>query len=351
MNIFENSSSIIFLGDDEYSHRFQSERLKFITTSFWQRKVSEFFLEMKQQVAAGDIKALTEFLRNERTSVLDTFKSKGCYFLWSKCYNIERDSINAGNFIRCLITISPNNEIDPNDLYDVFTYVCLTENIDRILTHVISLEKSQQTSSITNILLNQIVLDKGDIVINKVVDKVDESFDEEDEILTNLIFRDKLFCSNHSLHLIRNEIGNSIDLKDFNCVFDKKGRKKINPKIQGEWYYIEKAILESGIAKRFSVTDFLVQMFMWFPMAFDEDKTKTKPQRDELFRNIAKSISHEKSLWKINKKEEVKIEDMWARFSSLHLDKGKVEYVQSIAATLLFGLKKIKTDLEKENIK
>ena len=66
---------------------------------------------------------------------------------------------------------------------------------------------------------------------------------------------------------------------------------------------------------------------------------------------MGKSISHEKSLWRINKGEIVKIEDMWARFSRLHLDKKKVEYVQPIAYGLLVGLRKLRNEIEKEKVK
>lgn len=351
MELIENGSSIVLWREDDYGRKFQLEKLKFIDSSLWRKKLDGFFREMKQQVAVGDLEALKKFLRNERDNVLNTYKSKGCYYVWEKCFVLEKNMFDGGEFLKKINYISTDKETTESELNDTFTYICLTENIDRILAHVLALEKSQEPSrNIIQILSSRIVVNQGNIIINnKVEDVKSQRFSEDEEVLTNLIFSDKYFYENHRLHRLRNEIGKSIDLKDYNPIFGDPTRKRINPEIQSEWYYIIKAISESGIVKRHSVNDFLDQMYRWYPSAFEEFESLEKRKR--LFNRMGKSISHEKSLWRINSGEVVKIEDMWARFSKLHLDKKKVEYVQPIAYGLLVGLRKLRNELEKESVK
>ncbi|MBR3413420.1 MAG: hypothetical protein IKG81_12105 [Bacteroidales bacterium] len=350
MELIGNKSSLLLLGDDNYSRRFQSEKSKFIGSTKWKNRLDGFFREMKQQVAAGDLEALKKFLRDYRSDVLNTFKTKGCYYVWERCYVREKNVFDGGAFLRKLELIASDKEVDENELNDTFTYICLTENIDNILAYVLALEKSQKTpGNIIQVLSSHIAINQGIIIINQTNSNEEAKvFSEDEEVLSNLIFIDKYFYDNHRLHRLRNEIGRSIDLKDYNGVFGCLERKRINPEVQSEWYYISKAIIESGVAKRHSVSDFLDQMSRWYPTAFEG--TGTLKEKKKLFNRMGKSISHEKSLWQINKGEVVKIEDMWARFSRLHLDKKKVEYVQPIAYGLLLGLRKLKNEMERENV-
>ena len=351
MVLIDNKSSLVLLGDDDYSRRFLSEKMKFVNSSLWQTIIGVFLREMKQQVASGDLEELKLFLRNKRRSVLDEYKTKGCYYIWDRCFVKEKNLFDGGVFLKTLELMPGDKELMINELNDTFTYICLTENIDGLLTKVLALEKSQKTSgNNVHVESSQIIINRGSIVINKDNNSErSQSFSEDEEVLSNLIFSDKYFYDNHLLHRLRNEIGKSIDLKNYNNVFRAPERKKINPEIQSEWYYISKAIVESGVAKRHSMNDFLDQMYRWYPLAFE--KIESLEKRKQLFNRMGKSISHEKSLWRINKGEIVKIEDMWARFSRLHLDKKKVEYVQPIAYGLLVGLRKLRNEIEKEKVK
>lgn len=351
MVLIDNKSSLVLLGDDDYSRRFLSEKMKFVNSNLWQTIIGVFLREMKQQVASGDLEALKSFLRNKRRSVLDDYKTKGCYYIWDRCFVKEKNLFDGGIFLKTLELMPGDKELTINELNDTFTYICLTENIDGLLTKVLALENAQKTSGNNiHVQSNQFIINHGSIVINKDNNSEhSQSFSEDEDVLSNLIFSDKLFYDNHLLHRLWNEIGKSIDLKGYNDVFKAPERKKINPEIQSEWYYIIKAILESGITKKHSINDFLDQMYRWYPSSFE--KFESLEKKKKLFNRMGKSISHEKSLWRINKGEIVKIEDMWARFSKLHLDKKKVEYVQPIAYGLLVGLRKLRNELEKERVK
>ena len=350
MVLIDNKSSLVLLGDDDYGRRFLSEKMKFVSSGLWQTILGVFLREMKQQVASGDLEALKLFLRNKRRCVLDEYKTKGCYYIWDRCFVKEKNLFDGGVFLKTLELMPGDKELMINELNDTFSYICLTENIDWLLTKVLALENAQKTSGNNiHVQSSQIIINQGNIVINKDNSEHSQSFSEDEEVLSNLIFSDKYFYDNHLLHRLRDEIGKSIDLKNYNDVFRAPERKKINPEIQSEWYYISKAITESGITKRHSMNDFLDQMYRWYPLAFERIESLEK--RKELFNRMGKSISHEKSLWRINKGEIVKIEDMWARFSRLHLDKKKVEYVQPIAYGLLVGLRKLRNEIEKENVK
>lgn len=139
---------------------------------------------------------------------------------------------------------------------------------------------------------------------------------------------------------------------DYNNVFGELNRKRIDPGVQSEWYYILKAIEESGAAKkRFSVGDFVEQMLSWYPWIFKD--FETLEEKNEFVRRMEKSISHEKNLWKYGAgKEMTCIKDMWARWRSLQIDFAKVERVQPIVKALYDGLTNLKSEMEKEsNIK
>ena len=67
-------------------------------------------------------------------------------------------------------------------------------------------------------------------------------------------------------------------------------------------------------------------------------------------RNLAKSISHEKGLWKYGKSQEVtKLKDMWARCNRLGIDSTKVERMyNAVYVGLLLKLIKLKQEIEKQ---
>ena len=170
--------------------------------------------------------------------------------------------------------------------------------------------------------------------------------DEKDEtILSNQIFNGRLFDTNEKLLRLRRVIAHSIDMGDHNAMFGEPNPSTIDPEVQGEWYYIIKAIEESEVAKNFSVPSFIDQMKDWYPWLFSfEDIYAFK-------RKMGKSISHEKGIWKYGKAKEVtKLKDMWARYNQTNIDYAKVERMFNAAYKGLYvKLVSLKQEIAKEN--
>ena len=304
--------------------------------------------DIKQQVAEGDVEELKKLLRVKRKECLDTFSKAGCSFVWNKCFREDTEKFDGGLFLKKLEAISDDG-IDPKDLEDVLTYVCMTENIDRLLREVFTLE-NKNAKAVNQIIVQNLAFNNGTINVHSEKENNAETDEEDEEILRNLIFVEKLFDSNAKLLKLRDEIAKSIDMGDYNNVFGDLDRHRINPAIHSEWYYILKAIEESGVAtKRFSVANFVEQVIIWYPWLFEFETLEAKL----LFvRKMEKSISHEKGLWKYGPTRSVTlIKDIWSRWRSLNMDFSKVARVQPIAKSLLDGLTNLKSEMEKENSK
>lgn len=350
-NAIEKSNNELPVRHDEnYRIRFEQEKIKFLCSKQWEKTAMAFIKDMKLQVADGDVEELKKYLRLKRVESLDTFKKSDCFFVWDKCFQGDSVGFDGGLFLKKMEIIF-DGVLDAIDLEATFTYICMTESIDSLLQKVFALEK--RNSSTTNqVFAQNLVFNNGTINVNTkdAADSTDNG--EEEEILRNIIFIEKLFDSNVKLQKLRDEIAKSIDMGDYNNVFGELNRKRIDPSVQSEWYYILKAIEESGVAKRrFSVGDFVEQMLSWYPWTFNA--FQTLEEKNEFVRKMEKSISHEKSLWKYGPgKEMTCIKDMWARWRSLQIDFAKVERIQPIVKALYDGLTNLKSEMEKEsNIK
>ena len=174
-------------------------------------------------------------------------------------------------------------------------------------------------------------------------------FDEEKDetILRNQIFNGRLFDTNEKLLKLRKVIAHSIDMGEYNAMFGEPNPSTINPDVQGEWYYLMKALEESEVAKKFSVPSFIDQMIDWYPWLFSFET----PEYMQAFkRKMEKSISHEKSIWKYGRAKEVtKLKDMWARYNQTNIDYAKVERMFNAAYTgLCVKLVALKQEIAKE---
>ena len=344
----ESSNNNLPIGhDDIYQTRFEQEKLKFLCSKQWEKVALAFIKDMKLQVAEGDVEELKKYLRLKRTECLDAFKKSDCFFVWDKCFQRDSNVFDGGSFLKKM-EILFDGEIDAKDLEATFTYICMTGSIDLLLQKAIALEK-RNSSTANQVFAQNLVFNNGTINVNTnaAADSVDNG--EEEEILRNIIFIEKLFDSNVKLQKLRDEIARSIDMGDYNNVFGEMNRKRIDPGVQSEWYYILKAIEESGVAKRrFLVGDFVNQMLSWYPWTFYA--FQTLEEKNEFVRKMEKSISHEKSLWKYGPAKEMTcIRDMWARWRLLQIDFAKVERVQPIVKALYDGLTNLKSEMEKEN--
>lgn len=172
--------------------------------------------------------------------------------------------------------------------------------------------------------------------------------DEKDEtILRNQIFNGRLFDTNDKLLRLRKVIAHSIDMGEYNAMFGEPNPSTIDPDVQGEWYYLMKALEESEVAKKFSVPCFIDQMIDWYPWLFSFE---TPEDMQAFKRKMEKSISHEKSIWKYGKAKEVtKLKDMWARYNQTNVDYAKVERMFNAAYTgLCVKLVALKQEIAKE---
>lgn len=165
--------------------------------------------------------------------------------------------------------------------------------------------------------------------------------------LRNHIFVEKIFDTNERLLKLRNTIASAIDMGEATIMYGEPQKVRINPAAQNEWYYIVKAVEESGVARNFAVTRFIEQMVEWFPTLFPSD---TQEEWEKFKRRLSKSISAEKKLWKHGvMQEEIPLKDMWAKQKSLGMDAAKMERVYAIAYKgLLQNLEDLKQEIIKE---
>ena len=171
--------------------------------------------------------------------------------------------------------------------------------------------------------------------------------EEDEEVVKNIIFKTKIFDTNARLSALRKIVAHAIDMSEYNELFGEPNPHTINPDSQNEWYYIMRALEEAEIITRMTVPKFIDQMMEWYPWLFKFDS----PDEMVAFkRNLAKSISHEKGLWKYGKAQEVtKLKDMWARCNRLGIDSTKVERMYNAVYTgLLLKLNKLKQEIEKQ---
>ena len=171
---------------------------------------------------------------------------------------------------------------------------------------------------------------------------------EDEATLRNMIFNGRLFDTNDRLLQLRKVIAQSIDMGKYGVMFGEPNEYTINPAVQGEWYYVMKALEESEVTvKKFSVPDFIDQMIDWYPWLFTFDT----PDDLQIFkRKMAKSISHEKGIWRHGKAREVtRLKDMWARYRQVNVEYAKVERMFNAAYSgLCVKLMALRQEIAKE---
>lgn len=339
-NTFQNLPSVI---NDDYKSYFMQERMRYLLSDDWQRVEANFKKELKLHIIPNDFENLVLYLREQRESCLQTFKSKGLVSsLWDKSFNRQYSRFDEVEFIRKLYVVSDGN-IDLQDLNEFFSYYCLNAMIETVMQEALRRKKMQPSGNF-NVFINN-----GDVTFgcsNSGEESSSES-DEEEDVLKNIIFKTKLFDTNSRLSALRTIVAHAIDMAEYNELFGDSNPYTINPEAQNEWYYIMRAFEESEIITRMTVPKFIDQMMEWYPWLFKFDSLE---EMVAFKRNLAKSISHEKGLWKYGKAQEVtKLKDMWARFNRLGIDSTKVERMYNAVYTgLLLKLIKLKQEIEKQ---
>lgn len=326
---------------DDYASFFEREEMRYLASASWQKVCSTFGQEMKLHVSPCDIEELKRYLRNKREQILKVFEMHDYYVLWKRCFDLSTHNFNIAKFVKTLVTLY-DGKIERTELNEFFAWYCLTKCIDNLLGKILEQEKSSN-GGVINFYYNEV----GEIHFGNY-GTCEETIDiNDDEPLRNIIFKEKIFDTNERLLKLRNTIASAIDMGDATIMYGKPQDYRINPEAQNEWYYIVKAIEESGVAKKFAITHFIEQMQEWFPTLFPSD---TKEEWEKFKRRLSKSISEEKSLWKYGKmKEVIPLRDMWAKQKSLGMDAAKMERVYAIAYKGLYqNLEDLKQEIARE---
>lgn len=337
-----NSPKLPVIFDGDYASFFQREEMLFLASSSWKKVCCNFGREMKLSVSPCDIEELKNFLRNKREQILKDFQGHDYYMLWNKCFDLNTNSFNKIKFVKTLVTLYDEG-IDRIELDSFLAWYCLTKQIDRYLSLILEQEKNKR-SSVINFYYNDI----GEIRFANETgynEKVDDICDEEP--LRNYIFQERIFDSNERLIMLRSIIASAIDMGDATPLYGQPQEMRINPNAQNEWYYIVKAIEESGVTKKFTITHFIEQMIEWFPILFP---SSSKEEWEKFKRRLSKSISEEKRLWKHGKmKNVIPLKDMWAKRNQIAMDSAKLERVYAIVYKGLYqNLVDLKDKIAKE---
>ena len=342
ITIRETKNALPALQQDDYRTFFQQERMKFLSGTSWKKIAESFWREMRLNVSANDVDALISFLRNKRDAILQAYKQEEFFVFWNRCFDSSTRQFDEEKFIH-LLCVAYSNNIERSDLDAFFAWHCLTGCIDKILTRVLEHQKSYAGATI-NFFYN----DGGEIHFGTPSGKKTSDTPVEEEPLRNIIFNERLFDSNARLSKLRDTIAAAIDMGDATIMYGQPQQVRINPEVQSDWYYIVKAIEETKVARKFTVTGFIDQMTEWFPMLFPDE---TKEQWEKYKRRLSKSISDEKSLWRYGKmKEVVTLREMWAKRKNVSLDQAKMERVYEIAYKGLYSnLTTLKQEIDKEN--
>lgn len=187
-------------------------------------------------------------------------------------------------------------------------------------------------------------------VVHEVAGRTDSGMQQEEEApLQPGMFDSRVFNTNERLVRLRDTIASAIDLGGGTIICGNPQQMRINPTVQSEWYYIMKAIRESGVAKA-TMGDkmFVEQMVEWFPMLLPDESVEM-PMAYK--RKLARSISAERSLWKQgNANVEVTLKDMWAKHIEHRIGQAKASRVWEIAYQGLYtSLTKLKHEIERGN--
>ena len=342
ITIKEHNKTLPVIQTDNYGAFFEQEQMKFLSGSVWKKIMDSFWQEMRLHVSPNDVEELVRFLRNKRETILEGYKNEKLFHYWKDSFNGSTKQHDKAKFIKILDAVF-DGQIDRADLDAFFSWHCLTTSIDVLLGKVLEQQKFQRGTTI-NFFYN----DGGEINFGSSVHDKKGNSSMDVEPLKNYIFNDRIFDSNIRFSKLRDTIASAIDMGDATIMYGKPQELRINPMVQNEWYYILKAISESGVAKsKISDTLFVEQMVEWFPMLFpDETPEKFK----EYKRRLLKSISAERRIWKQGRMNlEVSLKEMWAKGISNRLGTAKAERVYEIAYKGLYlNLTALKQDIAKE---
>ena len=160
-------------------------------------------------------------------------------------------------------------------------------------------------------------------------------------------FFKRLFDTNAQLLEVRRLLAGCMGMDELGARCEQKDACYVNPGVQGEWYYVMQAVEESEVTRRFTDVEFVEMLLDWFPWLC---KTTEASAKEEFKRKVAKSISHERGLWKYGKMKEVtRFRDMWARQRALGISYAKLERLYAAAYTgLCQKLIQLKEKIQKE---
>ncbi len=152
------------------------------------------------------------------------------------------------------------------------------------------------------------------------------------------LFNSKIFRKAEHYERLKNVISSFIQVGNHSS----PEQSQIKPTSQSEWYYIEKAIWEANIVA-VSATDtlFFNQMVAWFPDLFNY---KQNEKQDEMIRRYMKSLSAERSKWKINE-EVVQIKDMKAVLQTKKMSIKYSNRVSNVAVRLKDQLEQLRKEI------
>lgn len=337
----ENKEASLAVQTENYEAFFDQEQISFMSGSSWKKIEDSFWQEMRLHVAPNDVEELLRFLRNKREAILENYQKGRFFQYWKDCFDGETKQHNKVKFIKVLNTVF-DGQIDRSDLDAFFSWYCLTAIIDRILEQV--LEQQSQRERAINFFYSNI----GEIHFGTPNKSKKHDGATEEEPLKNFIFNERLFDSNDRLAKLRDTIAAAIDMGDATIMYGKPQETRINPTAKNEWYYIVKAIIESGVAKpKTSNNSFVEQMVEWFPMLFPDE---TPESFKDYKRKLAKSISEERHLWRQGPmNQEILLKDMWAKGMSKRLGAQKAQRIFEIAQKGLWtNLTALKHEIERE---
>lgn len=345
-NLSNSSPNVPTVINEDYESYFKQEHLKYLCSQDWKNTENKFMRELKMHNVPGDIDHLLDYLRDEHVKCLEQFKSSGLSAsIWEKSFVINEKRFDETIFIKKLYLVS-DGVIDESDLSAFFKYYTLNKVIEKIIQEAVA----QRNASNNGVF--QVFINNGDVTFGKATEQTENntSFHSED-ILQNIIFNARLFDTNELLLELRSTIACAIDMGDQQVLYGPLQNKyTINPNVQAEWYYIEKAIEESEVARNITDVKFIDQIVRWFPLLFDLNT----PEEMKLFkRKLAKSISAERKLWRHGRAKEVtSLRNMLAMQKQLGIDYSKVERMFNAAYEGLYKpLVTLKTHIEKDKSK
>lgn len=342
ITIIDTKNTLPSIQQEDFKSFFRKEQMKFLGGKTWQDILGSFWREMRLNVSPNDVEALLSFLRNKRNAILQAYKQAEFFVFWNRCFDSAAKQFDEEKFIR-LLSVAYSDQIERSDFDAFFSWYCLTNVIDTLLSQVL-----ERQNTLAGATINFFYNNGGEIHFGTPSGKKADETPAEEEPLKNIIFSERVFDSNSRLAKLRDTIAAAIDMGDATIMYGEPQKMRINPAVHSEWYYIVKSIEEAKVAHgKLSVTGFIEQMMEWYPMLFPDG---TKDEWEKFKRRLSKSISDEKSLWRQGTmKETVSLRDMWAKGISKKIGIAKANRIYEIAYKGLYrNLETLKAEIERE---